>query len=550
MDAETSKTTNAFAYTAICAFCCSSAVLVVIVAVVPTFWLSSAGKHASQRNDFESAGPASNQQIEARPLSNQRAVRHHDKPIDETATNHFKSQGQSAQPKTRQDNTRRAEAKHAEVKQNRATSLSMYFDEPDHPQMDKVGEAGSLCFKQLGVAHGDGWVACVVDSLLKQQQAARQSGRDDFFPLVPQLLQPFGPMQHGPGAETSEALKHLLRNFSCDVEDGGSLGQREITWSWRPPAASNGALAEQREFTYKKGYLPAGNDLHNAQMSENEAMEACGKMETCEGFTFQANSRAPEKRHSVFFKSSSVGGGGDGGWHHYRRRPRGPPLPSVGTDEPRELRVEVLRETPPVYLVHEFATQEECDYMTNLTIPAMTRSVVGGGGVSSSRQSYSVNMFPDFDDETHVVTRLSRRKFAFAREVAGYVKLHEGEGQEPINAVYYKDFGDQYRPHCDGVCHGGKHRSGIRIASSLTYCAVADKGGYTYFSRSSLKVVPKPRQMLFFGYKLKDEQMDNGLTEHTGCPVREGRKWIATQWYREGITAEKNWEYYARTRGM
>ena len=26
----------------------------------------------------------------------------------------------------------------------------------------------------------------------------------------------------------------------------------------------------------------------------------------------------------------------------------------------------------------------------------------------------------------------------------------EGVGQEPINAVYYKDDGDQYRPHCDG----------------------------------------------------------------------------------------------------
>ena len=35
--------------------------------------------------------------------------------------------------------------------------------------------------------------------------------------------------------------------------------------------------------------------------------------------------------------------------------------------------------------------------------------------------------------------------------------------------------------------------------------------------------------MLFFGYKLNGEdgeapRMDNGLTEHTGCPLREGRK--------------------------
>ena len=101
----------------------------------------------------------------------------------------------------------------------------------------------------------------------------------------------------------------------------------------------------------------------------------------------------------------------------------------------------------------------------------------------------------------------------------------------------------QYRAHCDGECHGGPYSKGRRIATSLSYCEVADTGGYTIFTRSGLKVVPKARQMLFFGYKLKNSRrMDNGLTEHTGCPIREGRKWIATQWYREGMTAERGWE--------
>jgi len=64
-----------------------------------------------------------------------------------------------------------------------------------------------------------------------------------------------------------------------------------------------------------------------------------------------------------------------------------------------------------------------------------------------------------------------------------------------------------------------------------------------------LEVVPKRRQMLFFGYKLQDAEggfprMDDGRTEHTGCPLREGQKWIATMWYREGMTAEKGWEHY------
>ena len=79
---------------------------------------------------------------------------------------------------------------------------------------------------------------------------------------------------------------------------------------------------------------------------------------------------------------------------------------------------------------------------------------------------------------------------------------------------------------------------------------MADEGGYTLFTRSGLKVVPKPRQMLFFGYMFDratpGEKMDHGLTEHTGCPLRRGKKWIATMWYREGVDAEKNWEYFSR----
>ena len=161
-----------------------------------------------------------------------------------------------------------------------------------------------------------------------------------------------------------------------------------------------------------------------------------------------------------------------------------------------------------------------------------------------------------------------------ALTIAGY-DVQEGAGQEPINAVYYKDdgdqyrphcdgecackrsprrpfpTGDQYRPHCDGECRGNAYTLGSRVASSLTYCTIAERGGYTLFTRVGLKVVPKRKQMLFFGYFFNASDakpgvpMDNGHTEHTGCPLHEGKKWIATMWYREGVTAEKNWEYWS-----
>ena len=86
---------------------------------------------------------------------------------------------------------------------------------------------------------------------------------------------------------------------------------------------------------------------------------------------------------------------------------------------------------------------------------------------------------------------------------------------------------------------------GRRIASSLTYCRVADRGGFTTFTQAGLKVVPKRGQMLLFGYKLNGSPyMDDGLTEHSGCPLREGSKWVATQWYREGVSEERGWETF------
>ena len=37
------------------------------------------------------------------------------------------------------------------------------------------------------------------------------------------------------------------------------------------------------------------------------------------------------------------------------------------------------------------------------------------------------------------------------------------------------------------------------------------------------------------GVKGSDGRMDDGYTEHSGCPVLEGEKWITTVWMRDGV---------------
>ena len=430
--------------------------------------------------------------------------------------------------------------------------VASYASLGQHPQGHRVSTASEACRAQLGHATGGAFMTCVVDELLALKQAAQANGTKEYFPVVRHSVDPWAPApdQRGVcGSEQSDLLKDLLRNYSCvrhclnpmrtagsrrcrlaslpphavsrslsceqDVDDGGSQPLRSMTWEYEPPDPC-GSLDDSSPppppFVYKQGFLPAGNDLAvvtDAVLTEEEAQEACLAHKSCAGFTFSAPRRGSRVRHQMHFKSEANGHNPSPEWHTFKRRTRSldcrrgkrPPPPSK-----LRLQVDVLRESPPVYIVHDFATEKECEHMMNQTIPHMAPSVVYGGGQagqsSSYRSSYSVNMYPDWDDESNVITRMVRRKFAFAREVAEYEALVEGEGQEPLNSVYYKNFDDQYRPHCDGQCHGGRYRKGERIATSLTYCAIADKGGYTMFSRTGLKVVPRRRQMLFFGYKL------------------------------------------------
>jgi hypothetical protein len=38
--------------------------------------------------------------------------------------------------------------------------------------------------------------------------------------------------------------------------------------------------------------------------------------------------------------------------------------------------------------------------------------------------------------------------------------------------------------------------------------------------------------------------MDDGYTEHSGCPILEGEKWVITFWMREGVSFEEPWTLF------
>lgn len=100
------------------------------------------------------------------------------------------------------------------------------------------------------------------------------------------------------------------------------------------------------------------------------------------------------------------------------------------------------------------------------------------------------------------------------------------------------------RSHCDGTCDGSLYTERGRVATAVMYCKTADRGGATTFTKSDVFVKPKPGSATFFSYKGSDGRMDEGYTEHSGCPVLEGEKFITTIWMREGVTEDDPWTSY------
>ena len=88
-----------------------------------------------------------------------------------------------------------------------------------HEASAAVESACARCSSRLGHALGDPWTSCVVEELLTEQDAAKQAGRP-YFPMVPHVYQPLAPERRGYGQ--ADLFKNLLRNCTCNFDDGGS----------------------------------------------------------------------------------------------------------------------------------------------------------------------------------------------------------------------------------------------------------------------------------------------------------------------------------------
>lgn len=201
-----------------------------------------------------------------------------------------------------------------------------------------------------------------------------------------------------------------------------------------------------------------------------------------------------------------------------------------------------------IFVLHDFITPHECKALSDRTRGSLQRATVaaadGTSVVSESRRAQQASYNVDRSNPREPLRNLEDRIYAFTNERTGYGI--SPEGQEGLTVIQYNP-GDEYVPHCDGACDGRPHNSGGRVATTVLYCMEPGVGGGTTFSRADVFVRPRAGSAVWFSYMGADGVMDNGLTEHGGCPVVEGEKWIAAQWMRLGVTTDDSWENYDPT---
>jgi hypothetical protein len=83
------------------------------------------------------------------------------------------------------------------------------------------------------------------------------------------------------------------------------------------------------------------------------------------------------------------------------------------------------------------------------------------------------------------------------------------------------------------------------VSSSHRRSTLPEVGGATNFRNAGVHVKPRTGNAIFFSYiDPETMKMDNGFTEHSGCPVYEGEKKIVTQWIRYGVDAANPWDSF------
>lgn len=195
----------------------------------------------------------------------------------------------------------------------------------------------------------------------------------------------------------------------------------------------------------------------------------------------------------------------------------------------QRIEIQLALTRPRIVVFRNFLSTQECDRLIELSRQRIEASEVidmqsGSTRPDEGRTSSGMNFQRA---ETPLIERIERRVAALLR--------WPYENGEALQVLRYR-VGEEYKPHFDYVdpTQPGAApflaRGGQRVATFLMYLNTPQDGGGTNFPDAGIEIAAHKGSALFFSY---DRPHPDTLTRHGGMPVRQGDKWVATQWLRE-----------------
>eukprot|EP00040_Diaphanoeca_grandis_P030630 m.181481 g.181481 ORF g.181481 m.181481 type:complete len:409 (+) comp32068_c0_seq2:192-1418(+) len=203
-------------------------------------------------------------------------------------------------------------------------------------------------------------------------------------------------------------------------------------------------------------------------------------------------------------------------------------------EETPSLTLEVIALEPKAFIIKNFLSDFEADYIIDQARPKLGVSAVGHGDdarVAKQRTSKSAWLHRGHSD---VLDAIYVRMGVMTNVPDAAV---DARNVESINVLHY-GVGAEYTPHFDWGADG---KVSSRFISSLLYLNTPEGGGETTFPRAvgadgnvNIKVKAVKGQAMWF-YDLLDDGNADEMSLHSGAPVLAGEKWIAPLWIWEPI---------------
>lgn len=196
----------------------------------------------------------------------------------------------------------------------------------------------------------------------------------------------------------------------------------------------------------------------------------------------------------------------------------------------KPLKIEYAYDDPNITLFHDLLSEHQMNHLKTKAKPYLSRATVhdlkGKLVFANYRISKSTWMKPEND-------RLIKRLY----NTVGRVVNLDTQTFEPMQIANYGLAG-QYGAHVDYLRDKKnpryRHYGGNRLATMLFYLSDVEKGGSTVFTNTGPGATISPRKGTgVFWYNLKRNGSGNIKTEHAGCPVVLGSKWISNIWIHE-----------------